>query len=280
MTSNGISVLILTRNEEADLPACLDSVAFSDDIHVFDSESTDRTAEIARSRGATVTTRHFDSYARQRNAALTGLAFQHAWLLILDADERPTASLVAEMALAVATAGPETAGFRIRRRDFLWGTWLRRAQITPFYIRLVRLGRARYVRDVNEVLEIDGAVLSLEQPFDHFPFSKGIAHWIAKHNTYSTMEAGLLATGAATANASLRKALFAKDFSEKRAAQKALFFKLPARPLCKWAYMIFVRGAVLDGAAGITYSTLQTIYEYFIELKRREIVRRREGRTP
>jgi hypothetical protein len=180
----------------------------------------------------------------------------------------------------VTTAPSSTAAFRLRRRDFLWGTWLRHAQITPFYIRLVRVGRARYTREVNEVLEVDGEIDNLTHPLDHFPFSKGIAHWVAKHNLYSTLEAELLASGEATHNASLHTALFAKDFSEKRAAQKALFYKLPARPFFKWCYMMFFRGAVLDGRAGVAYATLQAFYEYLIELKRREIVRRRAGLTP
>lgn len=67
-----ISVLILTRNEEKDLPGCLESVSWSDDIHVFDSFSNDRTVEIAQARGAYVVQRAFDGYASQRNAALSG----------------------------------------------------------------------------------------------------------------------------------------------------------------------------------------------------------------
>jgi len=82
-----ISVLILTYNEEQDLPACLDSVAFSDDIHVFDSNSTDKTQQIAQNRGAHHHTRAFDNYAAQRNAAMQ-LPFRHPWVLVLDADER------------------------------------------------------------------------------------------------------------------------------------------------------------------------------------------------
>ena len=92
-----ISVLILTRNEEQDLPGCLDSVAWSDDVHVFDSFSTDRTVEIARERGATVTQREFDTYARQRNAALETLEFRHEWIFLPDADERPTPDMAAEV---------------------------------------------------------------------------------------------------------------------------------------------------------------------------------------
>jgi glycosyltransferase involved in cell wall biosynthesis len=268
-----ISVLIITRNEERDLPGCLDSVTWSDDVHVFDSESTDRTAEIAASRGAIVTSRAFTSYAEQRNAALSELPFKNPWLLILDADERVIPELAAEIQQAVVAAPRTTCGFRARRRDFLWGTWLKHAQLTPFYIRLVRVGHARYTREINERLEVDGEVANLHEPFDHFPFSKGISHWFAKHNVYSTMEAQLLATGLATQDASLKTALFSDDFSEKRAAQKAIFYKMPARPVFKWIYMMFVRGAILDGRAGITYATLHAIYEYMIVLKTRELHR-------
>ena len=271
-----ISVLILTRNEEADLPGCLASVRWCDDIHVFDSESTDGTVAIAQSHGAIVTTRVFDGYARQRNAALH-LPFRHPWVLVLDADERPTPELTAEMFAAVRDASDDVAAFRMRRRDFLWGTWLKHAQLTPFYVRLLRPQRVHYKRDINEVVEVDGNIRELHAPFDHLAFTKGISHWVSKHNVYSTKEAELLASGDAVRDASLRQALFGANFHERRVAQKAIFYELPGRPLIKWMYMMFVRGAVLDGRAGITYATLHAFYEYLIEVKRKEILRRQAG---
>jgi hypothetical protein len=93
------------------------------------------------------------------------------------------------------------------------------------------------------------------------------------------MEAELLATGEATRNASIRDALFAKDFSERRVAQKSIFYKMPFRPLVKWLYMMLVRGAILDGGAGFMYVSLHSFYEFLIELKYREILRRRAGKT-
>ena len=273
-----ISVIVLTRNEEQDLPGCLDSVAWSDDIHILDSESTDRTVQIARDRGAKVTTRRFDAYAAQRNAAMQ-LPFRYPWVLVLDADERPTPELSAEMQQAVTTAPADVSGFRMRRRDFLWGTWLKHAQMTPFYVRLLRVGQVHYTRDVNEIVEVQGRIVELHAPFDHFAFSKGISHWVAKHNGYSSKEAEMLASGEAVRGASLRQALFARNFHERRVAQKAIFYELPARPLVKWCYLMFVRGALLDGDAGIMYATLQGFYEYLIEVKCRELLRRRAGKT-
>jgi glycosyltransferase involved in cell wall biosynthesis len=272
-----ISVLILTKNEEQDLPGCLQSVAWSDDIHVFDSFSSDSTELIARSHGANFVQRKFDTYAAQRNAALESLPFRHDWIFLPDADERPTPALIDEIDRVTSTAPAEVAGLRVRRRDFLNGKWLKHAQLSPYYIRLVRRGRAHYVREVNEVLEVDGTVAELSSFLDHYPFSKGVAHWLEKHNTYSTMEAELIASGLGARRASLRAALFEKDFHVRRVAQKALFYRLPGRPFIKWLYMMFIRGAILDGRPGLTYSNLQAIYEYMIVLKSRELAALQAG---
>ena len=273
-----ISVLILTLNEEQDLPGCLASVSWCDDVHLLDSGSTDRTVEIAHAAQAKVTQRAFDGYARQRNAAMQ-LPFRHPWVFVLDADERVTPELAAELPQAIAHAGPGTAAFRVRRRDFLWGVWLKHAQLTPLYVRLLRPERVHYTRDINEIAEVNGEVGDLLQPLDHLAFSKGLSHWVAKHNLYSTREAELLASGDAVRAASWRQAFFARDFHARRVAQKALFYTLPGRPLIKWLYMVVVRGAVLDGAAGVTYATLQAFYEYLIEAKCKELVRKRAGQS-
>lgn len=265
-----ISVLILTRNEEHDLPGALASVSWSNDIHVLDSHSTDATIALAQAAGARVTQRPFDNYATHRNFGFT-LPFKYPWLLILDADERPTPALSAEMQQRVASASPATSGFRLRRRDFLFNTWLKHAQLTPLYIRLVRPERSRWTRSINEVLEVDGPILDLQEPLDHFPFSKGIAHWVDKHNRYSSMEAQLIHSQSGLQNPSLRTALRDPDFHTRRLHQKALFYKLPGRPLLKWGYMMFIRGALLDGPAGVAYASLQSFYEYLIVLKTKEL---------
>lgn len=266
---NGISVLILTKNEQQDLPGCLESVVWSDDIHVLDSLSTDKTVEIAEEFGSKVTVRPFDGYASQRNFGLK-LPFNNQWILILDADERITPELVSEMNEFVNKAPSNVAAARMRRRDIWWGRWLKHAQISPFYVRLVRKGRAHYEREINEVLVIDGDIENLTQSFDHYPFSKGLDHWISKHNAYSRMEAEVIAKGALI-KPSWRVAFFGKDFNERRIHQKAIFYGLPARPFIKLIYMLAARRAFLDGWPGIRYAILQAIYEYFIVLKTKEM---------
>jgi len=274
-----ISVLILTRNEEKDLPGCLESVSWSDDIHVFDSFSDDRTVEIARARGANVVQRAFDGYASQRNAALRSLPYRNEWLFMLDADERPTPALVEEMRDAVAHPRPGVNAYRLPIHYYLNGSRLKHSQMTPLYLRLVRPAMVRYEREVNEVLKVEGETGELRHPMNHYPFSKGIAWWLERHNAYSTMEAEVVASGGFLENASLKTALFGKTFHLRRAAQKALFYRMPARPLVKWLYLMLVRRAILDGKAGVQYVNLQTIYEYMIVLKTRELLREKAVRA-
>ena len=139
-------------------------------------------------------------------------------------------------------------------------------------MRLFRPEKMRYERLVNPVSVPDGPVGELTGHINHFPFSKGISHWIARHNSYSTLEAEqILADGAADRRFSLAKALFARDVTERRVHQKGLFYNLPARPLVKFLLLYFGKRGFLDGHAGLTYSVLQSFYEYMIVLKTREL---------
>ena len=273
-----VSILILTKNEEHDLPACLDSVNWSDDVHVFDSFSSDETLKIATSRSAKVSQRKFDGYASQRNSALESLNFKYEWILILDADERIPELLISEFRKKISFVDDSTNGFRIRRRDYLGETWLKYSQITPYYIRLIRKGKAKYHREINEVIEVEGNIQDLEGYFNHFPFSKGIKHWIEKHNQYSSMEAlRWIEEHSTEMKFSFTKAFFDSDLSKRRYHQKGLYYKLPGRPIIKWCYMVFIRKAFLDGRAGLMYSTLQSIYEYFIVLKTKELLKEKSS---
>lgn len=264
-----ISVLILTKDEENNLPACMDTLRWSDDIHVLDSYSTDATVALAEQHGATVWYRAFDSFAQQQNWALENIQFRYPWVFYIDADERVTPELAKSM-LSVVQNAQGSVAFRIRRRDFFMGTWLKHVQATPFYLRLFRRDKMRYERIGHPVSVPDGPVSSIDGYLDHFPFSKGIAQWVDKHNFYSTQEAQQLLSDRAR-SWSFRKALFAKSFEEKRRNQKQLYYRLPGRPLLKALAMYFVKGGLLDGYAGFAYSVLMGFYEYLIVLKSREL---------
>ena len=269
-TTAMISVLILTKNEQQDLPGCLASVAWSDDIHVYDSHSDDRTVEIAEAAGATVTKRHFDNWAAHQNWGLGNIAFKHPWVFYIDADERMSPELVEACKAAVRNAGDNVA-FRVQRRDFFLDTWLKHVQTSPFYMRLFRPEKMRYERLVNPVSIPDGPVGQVEGYLDHFPFSKGMSHWFNRHNSYSTFEARQIADNRkGKAPFSLVKAFTEKDFHERRYHQKELFYRLPARPLIKFFILYVLKRGFLDGRAGFTYACLQSIYEYMIVLKSKE----------
>jgi glycosyltransferase involved in cell wall biosynthesis len=248
----------------------LASVAWSDDVHVLDSKSTDRTVAIAREYGAQVTERAFDNWAAHQNWALANLPFRHPWVFYIDADERATPELREAMRAAVGAPG-EAVAFQVERRDFLMSTWLQHVQVSAFYMRLFRPEKMHYERLVNPVSIPSGPVGRLSGYLDHFPFSKGIAHWIERHNSYSTFEALQIITDGDAADASVRAALFEKDFHRRRYHQKALFYRMPGRPFAKFLLLYLVKRGFLDGRAGLTYSVLQSIYEYLIVLKTREL---------
>lgn len=273
-----ISILILTKNEEQDLPGCLASVSWSDDIHVFDSFSDDQTVAIAENAGATITQRSFDNWSAHQNWGLANIKFKYPWVLYIDADERVSDSLYSAIKNLKLDTDSEAVAYEIRRRDFAWnGKWLKYSQMSPFYLRLFRPNKMRYERLVNPVSIPDGAVDKVEGFLDHYPFSKGFKFWIQRHLSYADMEALTRVKDLEKGTSfSLKKALFSSDFTEKRYHQKGIFYKMPGRPLIKWFYMVIIRRAFLDGSAGITYATLQSIYEYFIVLKSSELIKQKK----
>ena len=274
-----ISVLVLTKNEQHDLSGCLQSVSWSDDIHVFDSGSTDDTVAIAHKFGAKVTERTYGENklafggdeAAHRNWGLQNILFRHRWIFVIDADERMTIELTRAVHSAVASPASNVA-FRVQRHDFFLGTWLKHVTPSPFNIRLYLHENVHYERLTNPVIIVDGAVGEIGEHFNHFPFSKGITHWIDKHNRYSSSEAAqIICNKSANTGFSFWKTLFANDKNERRFHQKELYYRVPFRPLMMFVlHYIFKRG-FLDGRAGLSYALLRSIYEYMIVLKVREL---------
>ena len=274
-----VSILILTKNEQHDLSGCLQSVSWSDDIHVFDSGSTDDTVAIAHKFGAKVTERTYGENklpfggdeAAHRNWGLQNIPFEHPWVFVIDADERMTPDLVRAVEAAIALPGDQVA-FRVRRRDFFLGTWLKHVQTSPFYMRLLRPEKIRHERLINTASIADGPVGQVAGYLEHFPFSKGMGHWIERHNAYSRFEAQqIISNRQAGEGFSWVKAFTAKDFHQRRYHQKELFYRLPFRPLVKFLLLYVAKRGFLDGRAGLNYAVLQAVYEYFIVLKVREL---------
>ncbi|MBN1261570.1 MAG: glycosyltransferase family 2 protein [Anaerolineae bacterium] len=161
-----LTAVILTRNEEAYLPACIESLRWVDEIVVFDSGSTDRTVAIARELGATVLHHPFRDFASQRNAALD--AVDGEWVLFLDADERATPALAAEVRAAIQD--PNYTGWWIPCHTYLCGRLTYGAGMYPdYHLRLMRRGKARYdpQQSVHERVILEGAAGQLHNPHIH-----------------------------------------------------------------------------------------------------------------
>jgi glycosyltransferase involved in cell wall biosynthesis len=273
---SGVSILILTLNEEINIGACIDSCAWADDIVVFDSNSTDRTLEIASAQGARVLQRPFDNYAAQRNAALTTVDYKNPWVLMVDADERVPPDLAAEIAASLASVDPDVAMFRIRRKDFFLGKWLKRSSGYPTWFgRLVRVGRIRVERECNEEYVADGRIENLRAHLEHLPFNKGIAFWFDRHNRYSTMEAAISFRSRGEPIAAA--ALFSSDPTARRRTLKKIAYRMPLRPVMVFVYLYVVRLGFLDGRAGLCFSAMRAAYEMFIDLKVLETKLREQG---
>lgn len=271
-----LSILILTLDEEQNLEGCLDSIAWCDDIVILDSKSHDRTQAIARSRGARVFERAFDDYASQRNFGLREIPYRYDWVLMLDADERVPDDLRDEMLRLTRTAPRSLALVRMRRRDYLFGTWIRRSSGYPTWFgRLARVGRVWVDRPINEQYHADGDIGELHAHLEHYPFNKGFAAWMEKHNRYSTMEASILASRSPVRGT--LSAMLVSDPDARRRATKRWLYSLPLRPLVVFAGLYFVKGGILEGRAGLTFSLLRAWYEYFIDCKTAELRRRAEG---
>jgi len=185
-----LTPIVLAHNEEQHLPDCLKSLAWAEQVIVFDSFSTDRTAEIAQAAGAQVLQREFDHYAGQRNAAL--LAARTEWVLFVDADERATPELAQEIQGVLAQDRPE-AGWWIPRHNHIFGKLTLHAGWYPDYqLRLLRRERARYERPVHEVVVLDGEAGYLRAPLVHLNYAT-VPEFIAKQKYYAAYDASRLA---------------------------------------------------------------------------------------
>lgn len=270
-------MLILTLNEEANIEAALDSVAAFDDVVVLDSGSTDRTRELARARGARVVQRLFDNWAAHHNWALAELDFRHPWIFYLDADERMTPALEAEIRAIAADPREDRVGFYCGRDNVFMGRVIHHCYPPVPILRLYRPTFVTYERLVNPTTQVAGPVGHLRSRFLHYNFSKGLTEWLDKHNRYSQAEA-IEAVASRTGDMAHLSGLIHRDPATRRAALKRLAWRLPFRPQLKFFWLYVVCRGFLDGWPGYVYCRLQATYEYFIDLKIKEIQLARQGR--
>lgn len=187
-----LTAVVLTRNEAAQIRACLETLQFADRLLVFDSFSDDDTAARARELGAQVIAHRFANFAAQRNAALKSLRGHSRWALFIDADERVSPALAA--AIRGACAQEDYAGWRMPRHNYICGRLTQHGGWFPDYqTRLLRLERARYdpQRPVHEVALLDGRLGTLTPPLTHHNY-RDWAHFRRKQRQYAAFYAAQL----------------------------------------------------------------------------------------
>lgn len=257
-----VTVIILTYNEEPNLPHALRSVCgWAQQVIVLDSYSTDGTIDIAQEFGCDVFQHAFEDYARQRNYALT-LPIRSPWVLFLDADEWLPEDLKREIASVIAR-DPAENGFYIKRK-FIWmGRWIRRGYYPTWILRLFRRGKGRCEeRGVNEHLIVEPPLGRLQHDFIHEDH-KDLAHWIEKHVRYARREAEELSKrDSGVPQDEIGARLFGTQAERKRWLRRHVWEWLPpfVRPWLYFFYRYVLRGGFLDGKEAFVFHFLQALW--------------------
>jgi len=252
---SSLSLVIITLNEEAMLAECLRSASFAGETVVVDSGSTDRTREIAVAHGATVSTRTFDNFANQKNAAIDLASGD--WLLLLDADERVTPELEASIRTAIVDpASPD--GFYIRRDNYLFGGRLRfGANANDKQLRLIRGGKGRFEGLVHERLGVSGSTGDLKGALTHYS-SESVAEYRKKLPLFCSLDA---------------------EQAWKR-GERPTFFRSYLKPFAAFVYYYFFKLGFLDGSRGLLYQLLAANYLFSKYARLRRLYRDRGPASP
>jgi glycosyltransferase involved in cell wall biosynthesis len=266
-----LSVIILTLNEEANLPLALASLrGLNAEIFVVDSGSTDRTLQIARTAGCQVVEHPFENYALQRNWAFDHLPIATPWTLCLDADERLTPALVDEIRETVSRQVSPYDGYMLRKRTIFMGRWLRHGgQYPAYHLRLFRSGRARCeARLYDQHFVVDGRVGRLTNDYVDV-ITSDLGTFIVRHNRWAELEAEELlgrSTGAGRQGPTVRPMLTGTAIERRRFLRTRVYQRFPlfARPFLFWFYGYVLRVGFLDGIEGLIFHTLQRLWFRFL----------------
>jgi glycosyltransferase involved in cell wall biosynthesis len=274
-----VSAVVLTRNEELNLPRCLRSLAGLGEIFVVDSHSEDGTRAVAHAHGAQLVDFDWNGrYPKKKQWCLDNVPFRFDWVLYLDADEELTPELRDEIAALFAGGGPDHAGYFVRFDDVFLG---RRLRYGHRMTKLVLLDRRRSRFDPYPDLDattmweveghyqptVDGSTGVLRARAVHDD-GKPLYEWIARHNRYSDWEAVVRG----------RDALARSSEAQPGARRwlKRVFDRVPAKAPAFFLWSYVLRGGFLDGRAGLHFALAKSFYYWQVDLKTREL-RARSG---
>jgi glycosyltransferase involved in cell wall biosynthesis len=242
-----LSVAIIAKDEAQNLPACLESVGFAEQIVVVDSGSTDGTAEIAKNFGCQVFNEPWRGFGAQKQFAIDRCT--HPWVLLLDADERVPAVTASTIRNIVDADSEETAGYSFPRKNFFQGRWIRHLWGKDRVVRLFRKTRGRMTEArVHEAVEVKGPVNALDVPLEHYTESS-LSKLLLKLDHYTTLGAQEAYEGG-------------KRASVWTAAGVAFFAFLQS---------YFLKRGFLDGVQGLTLSVAESVSRFFKYAKLSEL---------
>lgn len=272
-----IDVMIIAHNEAINLPFCLQALqGWVRKVFVIDSGSTDGTQDIARSLGAEVVSHAWEGYARQKNWGLKNLPFEAPWLLLLDADEvvtPPLRKILEEIASRPSDQTPEN-GFFINRLPFFLGRPIRHCGYYPSWnLRFFKRGQGYYEdREVHEHLIIDRPVGYIRPPMLHED-RRGLEHYVAKHNRYSTLEARATFRQLYAPQPVAHSANVPFRVRWRRWLKRYVAPRLPLPGLWRFLYMYVLQLGFLDGYAGLQFCRFISWYDSLVALKLHDLRR-------
>ena len=265
-----ISVLILTFNEEENLPFCLESLeAIKPHVFIVDSGSTDRTLDIARQHGCTILKNPWVNHAVQLNWALEHAQITTPWTMRMDADERLTPELAEEINRDLTSIPDAVTGLMLKRRVYFWGRWIRHGGYYPTWLtRIWRTGSGKcesrwmdehMVVEPNNIQRLEHDIIDENH--------KGLTFWVDKHNHYADREIKDLMRIAddGGSNTGLNQ-----QAGRKRWLKENIYGQLPLffRAWLYWFLRYFIQLGFLDGIPGLVFHFLQGFwYRFLVDAK-------------
>jgi len=270
-----VTVIVAARNEEKNLPRCLETLRNVGEVYVIDSQSTDATPEIARAFGAKVAQFHYQGgWPKKRQWAMENLPLTFEWILLIDADEALTPELAEEIRHAIQD--PDISGYYISLQMYFLGRVLRHGNANFWKLALFRRGQGHYEcrlkdqdgsmadMEVHEHVVVPGSTSRLGNPLIHHNV-ESLSRYIQKHDEYSNWEARVLLQGEHN-SAELRPSLWGTQAQRRRWLKKKLYV-LPGSPVLLFLYRYFLRLGFLDGVPGLIYCGFQAVQMFHTKAK-------------
>lgn len=274
MTSELISILILTRNEEAHIARCLESAfRLTKSVFVLDSNSVDKTTDIVLSTKATLVSGNFRSFAEKLNWGLENIDFKTPWVMRLDADEVLSDQLIAKAPPLLPSLDPDVVGIYVKRQLWFMGRWIRFGGMYPTYSMRILRPKAVFCesRDLDEHIILHyGRHITLDADLMDIPLTD-LSSWIAKHNQYASLEANsALRNQLSGSNENKFMSPFGTLPQRVRWIKARIFYRMPLflRPILYFIYRYFVRLGFLDGRTGFVFHFMHGLwYRVLIDAK-------------